>query len=301
MSAATGAVLAGKDALEYAAGLESYLAKAAAEPGAADSADGWAAVRAGEWDLLGSLGAGRGAQGRRDLLEFAVVTGRTLPGLPLATTWVLRTDEEAPADRSALSLAVPRRRSPGTARIPFGGRGHVEIVNLPWDVPQTVPAKAPLAPSLPLAEVSAVPQRVDVAVLDTVCLLWAGECLGAAAAALATAVEYAGVREQFGRAIGSFQAIKHMLAEAQVALEVGRSAAVWAANEPGRTADAVRLVGDRALFVTEVAGQVHGGIGMTWELGLHWSVRHVLTVRDVVEDALAWRPALTDTEEGPWS
>lgn len=100
----------------------------------------------------------------------------------------------------------------------------------------------------------------------------AAEAVGAAARALEKTVEYARVREQFGRPIGSFQAVKHRLADLHVTVQAARSAVYYAAWAVAGTARG-RAVGALALAQAleaqwRVAGeavQLHGGIGVTWE------------------------------------
>ncbi|MFG2194503.1 acyl-CoA dehydrogenase family protein [Streptomyces sp. NPDC048639] len=118
----------------------------------------------------------------------------------------------------------------------------------------------------------------------------AAEAVGAAAGVFARTVEYVGAREQFGRPIGSFQAVKHRLADLYVRIQAARSAAYYAAWAAGREAsqggpegrpdgrdDDAAVVGGLALAQAleaqrEVAGeavQLHGGIGFTWEHDAH--------------------------------
>jgi alkylation response protein AidB-like acyl-CoA dehydrogenase len=99
--------------------------------------------------------------------------------------------------------------------------------------------------------------------------------VGVAAAALELATAYAMEREQFGRPIGSFQAVKHMLAEMFVKSDVARSAVHAAAcaldgasdDDPVRAASVAKVTaGDAALFCGKTGIQVHGGMGFTWEV-----------------------------------
>jgi hypothetical protein len=107
------------------------------------------------------------------------------------------------------------------------------------------------------------------------------ELYGAAQHALAISVAYAAEREQFGRPIASFQAVSHLLARMAVDLEsldagIGRLAA---RGEP-RLATVMRFAGPAAARrVIEGAIQVHGGMGFTWELGLHLHYRRVLDLQ----------------------
>ncbi len=105
--------------------------------------------------------------------------------------------------------------------------------------------------------------------LDAAIVALAAEQVGAAAAALEMTVEYSMVRQQFGRPIGSFQALKHRMADLYVLLEAARSAA-YAAGE-GAVLPSVAKAYCSEAFQT-IAGetiQLHGGIAITWEHDAH--------------------------------
>jgi alkylation response protein AidB-like acyl-CoA dehydrogenase len=105
----------------------------------------------------------------------------------------------------------------------------------------------------------------------------AADSLGGAERALDMAVEYAKVREQFGRKIGSFQAIKHMAAEMATEVEPTRSLVWYAAyafdhrprEVPRAAAIAKARLGEVYSRTAERSVQIHGGIGFTWEHDLH--------------------------------
>lgn len=111
--------------------------------------------------------------------------------------------------------------------------------------------------------------------------------VGISSASLDAAAAYALERRQFGRPIGSFQAIKHRLADAHVELEAAR-AAVWSAaieldesaGDPMTTAAhvAAAVAGRAAELVNDTALQVHGGIGYTWEYELQTWLKQGLVV-----------------------
>ena len=114
-------------------------------------------------------------------------------------------------------------------------------------------------------------------------LLLAADLLGAAWKMLDQAVEYAKLREQFGRPIGSFQAVKHMCADMAAQLEPGR-ALVWYAGYavdqglPDATLcclHAKSYLAEAARFVARTATEVHGGIGITDDLGLHFWLKRI--------------------------
>jgi len=110
-------------------------------------------------------------------------------------------------------------------------------------------------------------------VLDAACVVLAADSLGGAERALEMSVEYAKVRQQFGRPIGSFQAVKHMAAEMVSEIEPARALVWYAAyaydHEPRHAARAASMakarLSDVYSRVTNRAVQIHGGIGFTWE------------------------------------
>jgi alkylation response protein AidB-like acyl-CoA dehydrogenase len=125
-------------------------------------------------------------------------------------------------------------------------------------------------------------RRLLDAALDRGALAVSAQLLGIAQRLVDEAVAYARKREQFGQAIGSFQAIKHMLASVQVKIEfarplVYRAAVSVARSVPTRAVDvsqAKSAAGDAALLAARTALQVHGAIGYTWEVDLHlWMKR----------------------------
>ncbi|PLW74690.1 acyl-CoA dehydrogenase, partial [Streptomyces sp. DJ] len=113
--------------------------------------------------------------------------------------------------------------------------------------------------------------------LDEGAVALAAEQVGAASRALEATVEYAKARVQFGRAIGSFQAVKHRLADCYVMVESARSLALAAAfASADDSPELPRLAAAAASACSEafsaVAGemiQLHGGIGITWEHDAH--------------------------------
>ncbi len=111
---------------------------------------------------------------------------------------------------------------------------------------------------------------VDVAALrDVACAVLAAEQAGAAARAFELTVEYTKQRQQFGRPIGGFQALKHRMADLHVLVETARSAA-YAAPGSSRLAAVAKVHCSEALAT--VAGemiQLHGGIAITWEHPAH--------------------------------
>jgi alkylation response protein AidB-like acyl-CoA dehydrogenase len=133
------------------------------------------------------------------------------------------------------------------------------------------------------------------ALLDRGATATALEMLGGASRAMEMAVEYAKERVQFGRPIGSFQAVKHRCADMLVDGEGMRSTAYWAAwclgaDDPDQSiaASTAKAWGsDASKRVMASALQVHGGIGFTWEHDLHLFLKRAqldqLSFGDAVE------------------
>jgi alkylation response protein AidB-like acyl-CoA dehydrogenase len=114
-------------------------------------------------------------------------------------------------------------------------------------------------------------------IVDAAAVVLAADSLGGAERSLEMAVEYSKVREQFGRPIGSFQAVKHMAAEMVSEIEPARSLVWYAAyafdHEPRRASMAASMAKARLSDVYSRASnravQIHGGIGFTWEHDMH--------------------------------
>jgi alkylation response protein AidB-like acyl-CoA dehydrogenase len=115
------------------------------------------------------------------------------------------------------------------------------------------------------------------AMLDLAAVALAAEQVGGAQRALDMSVDYARTRHQFGRPIGSFQAVKHTCAQMLISVEAARSAAYsggWAAAEhsadlPLAASLAKSYCSDAYFEVAAATIQVHGGIGFTWEHPAH--------------------------------
>lgn len=138
-------------------------------------------------------------------------------------------------------------------------------------------------PPEPLGELSpeAVARWQALALVAT-----CADLLGAARGAHAVACDYAKLRQQYGKTIGSYQAVAHPLAEGLALIEGSTSVlrhAAWAVDElpPAEAVRAARIAkvysARAARTVCETAVQVHGGIGNTWECLVHVHLRRALT------------------------
>jgi alkylation response protein AidB-like acyl-CoA dehydrogenase len=132
---------------------------------------------------------------------------------------------------------------------------------------------------------------------DRAALSTAAELTGLAARLLDMAVTHAKTREQFGRPIGSFQAIKHHLADALLALSFARPLVYRSAYSLARGASdrslhasmAKSAAADAAQKVARIALQVHGAIGYSFEYDLHLYIKRVWSLSAAYGDALFHR------------
>ncbi|WP_326706126.1 acyl-CoA dehydrogenase [Streptomyces cyaneofuscatus] len=167
-------------------------------------------------------------------------------------------------------------------------------------------------PTRPTAEVRAdavlVPAHralpLDSALVrDLAAVLLAADACGTAARSLDTAVEHARVREQFGRPIGAFQAVKHLCADMLVRLEQARALTWDAARAADEETDAsgdgeargltaalaAATAPDAAYSCAKDAIQILGGIGFTWEHDAHLQLRRAVLARQLLGTADAHR------------
>jgi alkylation response protein AidB-like acyl-CoA dehydrogenase len=158
--------------------------------------------------------------------------------------------------------------------------------------PRALRAKSvptPLDPLTPLHEVAELPEGERIAdAADARRLrleggaLVAAQLLGIAEATQELATAWAKSREQFGRTIGSFQAVKHLLADTFVRQELARAAAYAAGatldhpevGDPARAVSSAKVVaGEAALANSRACIQVYGGMGYTWEMPCHFYLK----------------------------
>src|SRR5688572_3312660 len=205
---------------------------------------------------------------------FATI-GLTLPALPSEeraavaageTSWTLAFGPLVPDLDSADRVAI------------VGGDGIYELEGAEREILQTTDETRPLGvvrggePGRRLADTEVL-QEIRSRSLAALAI----EACGVARRALEYAIEHASTREQFGKKIGSYQAVSHPLADAYTRLELARSLSLWAAwcvaegdeQAPVAAASAKAFASEAAVGICETAIQVHGGIGFTWEHVLH--------------------------------
>jgi len=136
--------------------------------------------------------------------------------------------------------------------------------------------------------------------LDQAAVCLANEMVGGGQKVLDMAVEYAKVRVQFGRPIGSFQAIKHKCADMLLEVESGKSAAYYAAWAAGEDNEELPVVASLAKAYCSDAYfhaaaeniQIHGGIGFTWEHDAHLYFKRAKSSEILLGDATYHRELL---------
>ncbi len=248
--------------------LGSMLAMAALQGADMDGAPPAAVAEAGEWAARLSVGDGVGC------LVWAAEPG-TVAARPDGDRWLLSGSPEPTLYAAEADVAVVVTEDA------------VYFVTLPAEErPVPEPAmdrtrslawmRLDDTPALRIGGVESANQTMDRTAVGT-----AAELLGTAAHTLAMTVEYAQVRRQFGHPIGSFQSIKHRLADALVDVEAMRSSVYYAAwclasNDPEASLAASMAkawCSDASQRVMAAGMQVHGGIGFTWEHDIHLSLK----------------------------
>jgi alkylation response protein AidB-like acyl-CoA dehydrogenase len=258
----------------------------------------WAALAELGWTGVG-VAAEHGGAGL-SFLEEAVIheeAGRALLHAPLWSTSALlpflpAEDQAAVAAGTsswtlALGPLVPDLDTATNVAVP-GGDTVWELVGCEREILPTNDSTRPLGvvsggePGRELFASDALPalRTRSLAIL-------ALEAVGVGTRALELAVEYVKDRAQFGRPIGSYQAVSHPLATAYTELELARSLAWWAAwcvaEDDPQAAVAAAAAGaeaaDAAVAACERAIQAHGGIGFTWEHVLHRLYKRALGIQ----------------------
>lgn len=141
-------------------------------------------------------------------------------------------------------------------------------------------------------------------VLARMAVVTAHEQVGGAEALLHTARDYALMRKAFGQPIGAFQSVKHRISEMYGLVEIARANCIHAAAVAGTDAFMVAAA-DARLTATEAYDtcardcvQIHGGIGVTWEQGLHLHMRRARSLAIEQGNLLFWEDLLVEALTG---
>ena len=234
-----------------------------------------------QWDEMVGLGWPEIAElGTVELIVVAEELGYAVAPTPLQSTWAagLLLGEPLAGGRRGAVVRDGLAADAGTADVLVDWEGAV------LTGAEVEPVRA-LDPTRRLFRVSGGSREPLGGDLDRarqqVMVMSAAESVGVAQRALELAVAYAKERKQFGRAIGSYQAVSHACAQMLLEVEGARSAVLWAAwaldHEPAEAALAAACAkayaSDCGRRVTRAALQVHGGIGFTWEHDLQFFLK----------------------------
>jgi alkylation response protein AidB-like acyl-CoA dehydrogenase len=303
----------------------------AADPHGMDDA-AWSEAAALGWFGLGlSEAAGGAGYGLPEEMILAIELGRSLaPGPWLGTILAAHALDGAAGDVVAGRRRVALVDDPADALGAAGrlsgtacgvadagaadallvlGASRARLVPLP-SKGVSAGVRPSIDPTRRLAEIAFADVQGETLDADATALRHAGtvlaaaEAVGVAERALELSVEYAKVRQQFGRPIGSFQAVKHRCADMAVRAEVARSVVTWAAvavrDGEGDIERAVHvakaLAGPAALANATDNVQNHGGMGYTWEADAHLYLKRAW----VLEHTLGGRVTHLDALAGPW-
>jgi len=132
-------------------------------------------------------------------------------------------------------------------------------------------------------------------------VITAHEQTGGAESLMETARDYAITRRAFGQVIGAFQSVKHRIAELYALVELARANCIHAASQQGAE-DFITAAAAARLSATEAYDtaardciQIHGGIGVTWEAGLHLHMRRARSLAIEQGNSLFWEDILVDS------
>ena len=158
-------------------------------------------------------------------------------------------------------------------------------------------------PATVLAE-GAAAKALALDILARMAVVTAHEQVGGAEALLHIARDYAVTRKAFGQVIGAFQSIKHRIAEMYGLIEIARANCIHAASREGQS-DFLLAAADARISATEAYDtcsrdcvQIHGGIGVTWEQGLHLHMRRARSLAIEQGSPLFWEDLLVDQLTG---
>jgi alkylation response protein AidB-like acyl-CoA dehydrogenase len=243
----------------------------------------WDVIADSGWDLVGASEENGGADVElRDLIAIAQVVGRWLPPIPIMNTIMTKRWSSAARDADG-PVTVAVRIAGGRVVVPFGATPGIDLLANTESGQDAVSASSALvaddyAPSLRAAE-GGEPTGFTRESAREFALVWAAEAVGCGERMLDVAVEYVKQRQQFGQPIGRFQAVKHHLADALISVQEAESAVLWGAAEAPKLTPALDIAFSSSLRAVEIAVQAHGGLGFTWEFGLHVYLRHIVSLR----------------------
>jgi alkylation response protein AidB-like acyl-CoA dehydrogenase len=269
----------------------------------------------GLFSLLLAAAAGGVEGGWADAVVAFEELGRALVPGPLVWTQLLAGTVPGAATGEAIVAGIDRADPSGIVEFP-DRLDHLAVVDDAgiWLVPAgdlVVELLRPLDPLTPVARLTAPLPQGDL-ILDAEAAarlrihgaaLTSALLLGSSQASAALAVAYAKERQQFGRPIGAFQAMKHLLADTFTRAEIARGA-VYAAgvtlDDPAvgsaeRAVAAAKLTAaEAALANAKTCIQVHGGMGFTWEIDAHLYLKRAYALEPAFGTRDEWADVMAD-------
>ena len=246
----------------------------------------WQAVADAGWDLAGVIEDDDSAT-LRDLVAIADAWGEQLVPLPFIPSLLAKRHSAAAVEAGdgPVSISLPSPTLPaGSGVVPFGATDGVSVLRDLGSAPVALdPAASEPLDFDPLLRASVVPFTTTLThdFARELIVLWAAEVAGTARTVVADAVAFTKEREQFGRPIGSFQAVKHHMANAHISSQMAETAAIWASLDEANAIRSALHSFDESIAAIELALQVHGGLGFTWEMGIHFYLRHATFLREL--------------------
>ena len=247
----------------------------------------WETLADGGWDQIGVIEDGEGAS-LRDLVEIARAWGESCIQLPLLPTIMAKRHSAAAREVAGpVTIAIPSAtRTDGTCFVPYGQFDGIVLatgLDAGTDAVVQVPDGIPDDFDILMRGIQAhVRTDMSMEAAREIGVVSAAEASGAAKKLLNDGIAFAKEREQFGKPIGSFQAVKHHLANALVNAELAETAVIWSSLQQHQGFRGALFAIDRSIEVGELVMQVHGGLGFTWEMGLHFYLRRMLVARELV-------------------
>lgn len=255
----------------------------------------WGQLTDAGWHELGVTLDGEAPTKLRDMIAIAELCGYELVGMPLIGTLLARrwfayeqNSQTQFDDSQRISALLPDLdgrylipygessdwvsvRSNGTLKM--GGAGQLKDV-LDDDYAPSLPLRSAIVEGINHSELHPIAIRESA-------ILYTATTVGCAQRCLERSVDYSRERTAYGKLIGAHQAVRHIMADMYRDLELARSGVIGAAYEP----DWLNLLTHCASLAQRIVAsaiQVHGGIGFTWEAGLHYHTRHILAVRKLL-------------------
>jgi hypothetical protein len=235
--------------------------------------DVWTVLTSGGWNAISS--DPENGMELRDILEVARVTGRYTRSTPLVPTLLAGRWFDVGEDVLEAGATLAFRRGAETV-VPYWSTDSAVLDGEGAQVagePVGVDDYALVAPTALLAGDVTPVGGERLAEARAAFLAVAVGCVDAV---MDRTVDWVQTRQQFGQPLKNFQALRHQLADAHIAREHAWTAATAATQDPEHSARWAAMGFARARRAIEIGIQLHGGMGFTWEVGLHHHLNQIV-------------------------